>query len=322
MKFRTEIKFQSLKKIHSNSRILMIGSCFAEHMHTKFLPYKLPITNNPYGITYNPISIAEQITSLSSGSSPTITLLNKKPYPFEHHGTFRKSTEQETRTTIDCSWTPAQRSISSINHCILTLGSAYAWMRNGSVVNNCHKRPREEFTRSLLSVESITSALKKAIQYLPNQCVITCTISPVRHLRDGIEKNNISKSTLRLALHQLQREDSRVQYFPSYDIMMDDLRDYRFYKDDLTHPNSMALSYIWSLFQHHTIDESLHSRYTRTLALHKRLTHRPQDRSTPDFTRFLDGTHKELELLKKQHPQLDWRTETEQLSNLISPVVP
>ena len=316
MKFRTEIAISQIPSITSSSKILMIGSCFTENMNAKLQSYKLPIVYNPFGITYNPLSIADQITSIYTNRKPKIDVLEEKPYPFAHHGSFRKETLQETHYAIDQAWNRAQKMASSINTCIITLGSAYAWIRDQKVVNNCHKRPRSEFTRKLLSVDTIATHLKKALQLIPQNCSILLTVSPVRHIRDGLVENNISKSTLRLAIHELEKHIPRVHYFPSFEIMMDDLRDYRFYEDDLLHPSSMAIDYIWQQFQNHVLSEELEERFHSFDQLHKRLAHRPLHPKSPQFAQFVVKTKYIMTSLQEKYPDLDWSKEKEALSEL------
>ena len=316
MKFRTEIKISQLPPINTNSHLLMIGSCFTENIYAKFQSYKIPIVYNPFGITYNPVSIADQISSLYTNKRQKIDVIHNSPYPFAHHGSFRKNTLHETNEAINRSWQNAQKECSNINTCILTFGSAYAWKRNNRVVNNCHKRPATEFSRELLPVDTIVSSIQESLNLLPQDCSIIFTISPVRHIRDGLIENNISKSTLRIALHELEKQDPRIHYFPSFEIMMDDLRDYRFYKDDLLHPSSMAVNYIWELFKAHSIENTLEARSKKIRSLHKRLSHRPQNTNSDIFSQFVQKTEKELITLQESYPALDWKPEQEALIQL------
>lgn len=296
----------------------MIGSCFVENIYTKIQSYKLPTTYNPFGITYNPISIAHQIRSLHTNQHPKVDIISDAPYPFAHHGMFRKKTVEATYEAINQTWRPAQRNFTHINTCIVTLGSAYAWKRQNTVVNNCHKRPTKEFTRVLLSVDDIFSSLRAAFLLLPKECTIICTVSPVRHIRDGLVENNISKSSLRMSIYELQREDPRVQYFPSFEIMMDDLRDYRFYKRDLLHPTKMAVDYIWEQFKHAAIDKTLDERHNEIQSLHKRLSHHPLHPQSVECTEFVHKTSQMLDTLRERYPHLDWSVEQEELLRLIA----
>ena len=294
----------------------MIGSCFVESMYAKLCSYKIPITYNPFGITYNPISIAHQLCSLHNNQKPKVDIISNVPYPFSHHGMYRKETLKETDDAINQTWLPAQREFCNINTYIFTLGSAYAWKRNNVIVNNCHKRPAKEFTRELLSIDTITSSLSAAFSLLPKDCIIICTVSPIRHIRDGLQENNISKSTLRMSLHELERQDSRIQYFPSFEIMTDDLRDYRFYEEDLIHPSKMAVDYIWNQFKQYAIGDPLEERQIEIQSLHKRLSHRPSHPKSAEYKRFIETTKRLLDTLQKRHPNLDWSTERKQMRKL------
>ena len=316
MKFRSQIQCQPLQKVNLNSQLLLIGSCFTENLYQNFQMLKIPLCHNPYGITYNPCSISQQILNLHENKEPILTKIEQQYYPFEYHGSFRKATKEETDTAIQESWNSARKALTTCTDVFLTLGSAYAWFKDGNIVNNCHKRPSNEFRRRLLGLEEIVPSLRAALATFTDSTTITFTVSPIRHLRDGMIENNISKSLLRTAIHIIAQEDRRVQYFPAFEIMMDDLRDYRFYEDDLLHPSPMAIRYIWEQVQNNLLSESLRKQEQSVLEIHKRLEHRPIHANSREYQRFLEETDAKIQQAQKNAPHLNWSFEKERLSLL------
>lgn len=316
MKFRSEIQINPLKKLTHESHVLLIGSCFSQHMYQFLSQMKVSLCYNPYGITYNPCSIAEQITSLFHNIPPKMYKVDNSYIPFQHHGSFRKNTKEDTEREIQCHWKEAIQQITSISDVCITLGSAFAWFRDGMIINNCHKRPSTEFSRQLLEIDTIVVALQKSLQLFPPHTNITFTVSPIRHIRDGLIENNLSKSILRAAIHLLQQEDTRIQYFPAFEIMMDDLRDYRFYESDLMHPSPMAIQYIFEHVRTHMIDISLQKREVEFQKIYKRLEHKPLHPQSEEWRTFVRKTRSLLTILEKEYPQLDWTKEEEMWTQL------
>ena len=316
MKFRTTISFPTYTRLHHRDSVVLLGSCFAQHMYRFLQQIKVDLTYNPYGISYNPLSIAQQIRDICIRRTPEMEMIDGSPYPFLHHGDFRRDTLVETEKKIHQSFESAIQSVPVAQHFIITFGSAFAWFRNGQVVNNCHKRPSREFERRLLSIQEMVVGLQEAFSHLPVSSTITITISPVRHLRDGMIDNGVSKAFLRAAVQLLMERDDRIQYFPSYEIMMDDLRDYRFYQDDLLHPSTMAVAYIQQHVSAELFDSSLQEREKICARLQKRLSHRPFRRGK-EWKSFLVSTQRELETCMKQHPELDWSDEERRLQALL-----
>lgn len=255
--FRTPVTVPaSEKKIGYNSRILFMGSCFSEHIGQKLTESKFNIRNNPFGIVYNPISVARQLEILlgtGKYAPEDLVLHNGFWHSFDHHGSFSVSDQELCLRNINDSLEASQEFLGSADFLFLTFGTAYVYYlkTTGQVVSNCHKLPAGEFDRKLSSVGEITDALQSILNRLfqlnPGLKVVF-TVSPVRHWKDGPHANQISKSTLLLAIEEIQKIYPQTFYFPSYEIVMDELRDYRFYDEDMIHPNKVAVDYIWQRF--------------------------------------------------------------------------
>ncbi len=254
--FRTEITItDSEYKIDLADSIFTIGSCFSTTIGRKLEDFKFNTLNNPFGITYNPHSIGKLIEQSISGLNPPDEYyLERDDLWFHHnyHSQICATSKDELQTILNHKTREAEGFLSKAQWVLITLGTAVVYELNGNTVSNCHKLPQKNFTKRLLSMEETKSHLNRCLSKLqdfnPNIHVVL-TVSPVRHLSDTIPVNNRSKAILINAVHEVCDELDKVNYFPSYEIMMDDLRDYRFYKDDLIHPTTFAENYIWEKFQ-------------------------------------------------------------------------
>ena len=243
--------------ISHNDRIFCIGSCFAEHMAQKLRKNKFETYLNPFGILYNPISIKKTLQSLLEKNQFTkdhLFINQGLWHSFDHHGSFSTPNKSETLLGINDAFNKGQAFLRQTTRLIVTLGTANVFVhkKSGKIVANCHKLPGIEFERKRLSVEKIVEQLSLVFEKIKNQnsdLQIITTVSPIRHIRDGLIENQKSKAVLLLALDEICRNLDFVHYFPSYEIMQDDLRDYRFYEADLVHPNDLAIEYIWDIFK-------------------------------------------------------------------------
>ena len=225
-------------KIGYEDKILMLGSCFSDEMGAQMQQCYLNVTCNPFGTLYNPLSIAHalQITEM-----PELIEHDGLWHSMAHHGAFSRSTKEGAELAVRESIEKMQRALQEATVVIVTFGTAWVYEMDGQIVGNCHKLPEKEFVRIRLSVEEIVNAWKPILErYADKRWIFT--VSPIRHIKDGLRENQLSKATLLQAVEQLG------DYFPSYEIMLDELRDYRFYADDLVHPSSMAVNYIWERF--------------------------------------------------------------------------
>ena len=279
MKFRTELnRYKTLEFIDYSKKILCIGSCFAEHLHG-FLNYRKYNTFlNPCGITYNPRSIAKSIHYILGDSQLRKEDIQEYKGVYFHYDFHSKFSS----TSLDGAFDNITNHLEKASHfacadvLIISLGTAFTYFLkdNGAAVNNCHKIAASEFTKDLLSVEDSVIVLQESIDFLQKKnpkLEVIITVSPVRHLRDGMVDNNLSKSVLLLASRQLEN----VTYFPSYELLLDDLRDYRYYDRDLVHPSEEAIEYILDFFNGQFLSTKEEELRRRIVQVRKEMEHRP-----------------------------------------------
>ena len=253
MEFRTKIQIPiSPFFINHSDRILMLGSCFTENIGHRLSYFGFNVHCNPFGILYNPISIFNVIKRIAHEEYFTENDLYRHQdlfVSFEHHGKFSNTQVNVVLDAINNEIKLARQQLKGAKWLILTLGSSsvYRHIKQDKIVANCHKIPNIEFEKNVLTIDAIKSAFN-SIQHLVKDINIVFTVSPVRHWRDGAIENLRSKSILIECIHQLISENRNCFYFPSYEIMMDELRDYRFYAEDMLHPNEIAIKYIWKQF--------------------------------------------------------------------------
>jgi hypothetical protein len=225
-------------KIGYEDKILMIGSCFSDEISEQMQQRYLNVTCNPFGTLYNPLSIAKALTMTEV---PELVEYEGLWHSMAHHGSYSKATKEEAENAVQASIETMQKALQEATVVIVTFGTAWVYEKDGEIVGNCHKLPEHCFTRRRPSVEEIVGAWQPILNRYPDKHWLF-TVSPIRHIRDGLHENQLSKSTLLQTVGQLG------DYFPSYEIMLDELRDYRFYADDLVHPSSLAVTYIWERF--------------------------------------------------------------------------
>ena len=227
----------------------MLGSCFSDEIGAQMHQRYLQVTCNPFGTLYNPLSIAQAINYQLPTTNDQLPLVHHDGlwHSMAHHGSFSRASREETEQAVRESIQTMQRALDEASVVIVTFGTAWIYEMNGEIVGNCHKLPENCFTRRRLSVEEIVTAWKPILEKYRDKHWLF-TVSPIRHIKDGLHENEISKATLLLALEAISRQHSAISYFPSYEIVLDELRDYRFYADDLVHPSSLAVNYIWERF--------------------------------------------------------------------------
>ena len=257
MKLQTIVDIQpSDWKISYEDKILMLGSCFSDEIGEQMKQRYLNVTCNPFGTLYNPISIARAI-NYQNNQLPLVEY-DGLWHSMAHHGSFSRPTREETEQTVRDSVENMQRVLKEATVVIVTFGTAWVYELNstpsmdgtevGYIVGNCHKLPENCFSRRRLTVEEIVEAWQPILEEYSDKHWLF-TVSPIRHIKDGLHENQLSKATLLQALEKLSQTYERgITYFPSYEIMLDELRDYRFYADDLVHPSSLAVNYIWERF--------------------------------------------------------------------------
>ena len=313
--FRTILPpFKSPIKISHQDKVLCIGSCFAEHIGERLIYSKIPTSLNPFGIVYNPISIAGSLELLLQTDfifSEKNDQLVESPIgwnSFSHHGQFSHPEKEVVIEKINHALAKTRDFLNNTTKLILTFGTAnvFVYKKTGQIVANCHKVPQQEFEKRRLSIDEITKSitvilhkLKKAFPHLE---VIT-TVSPVRHIKDGLVENQRSKATLVMALNQLVEENDFVHYFPSYELLLDDLRDYRFYKKDMIHPTDMAVDYIWEYFSKTWFSQETNDLNQKIKKIRMAASHRPFQPDSPNHLAFVK---KQLMLIKEIEAEYDF----------------
>ena len=296
--FRTELDITGrFPSIHHGKPIFLIGSCFSDNMGGLLNRYRFNTCLNPFGISYNPVSISKQLMRIVNDEDfheEDFISCNGGWNSFDLHGSFLSLTPEEAQKKANESKNSARKVLSEASHLIITLGTAWVYrlISSGEIVNNCHKIRSDEFEKELLSVDQVSTSLEDAlrsVKALNPSLEIVLTLSPVRHLKDGFQENSISKSILRLAIEQMVNGEL-AHYFPAYEIMMDDLRDYRFYDQDLVHPSNEAIEYIWTKFCRAIISEKSREWMEDIEKLNRALEHRPFNPELKEHQMFLQST--------------------------------
>ncbi|WP_154856808.1 GSCFA domain-containing protein [Cyclobacterium xiamenense] len=324
--FRTEFTIDPCpEKVGHSGSLLTIGSCFSEAIGEKLLQSKFDVLANPFGVIYNPISILE-LLECSLRETPLAEehylQSHARFYHFQAHSRLSGTSREDLQVLLEKAQQDTLRHLQASSHLFITFGTAFVFRHvpSNALVANCHKVPQKQFKKELLTLEQMRVAFDRFYKILRQVCPkvqLVFTVSPVRHIRDGISANQVSKSLLRLLCEQLARDYSNVFYFPAYEIMMDDLRDYRFYKDDLIHPNSMAEAYIWEKFQDCFFDRSTQNLVKEIEQIQRSLSHRPFEPLSQQHGVFLRKLAHQIQQLPQR---LDFSSElaaiTDQLNQI------
>lgn len=311
MQFTTKIPVEkSTFPIDYDSNILLLGSCFAENMGKKFEYFKFQATTNPFGIIFNVVSLEKLIRRAIENRIFTendIFFHNDLWHCYDVHSELSNPNKEEFLSNLNSILESTHRQITSLTHCIMTLGTSWVYrnIKTNEIVANCHKVPQKEFTKELLSINKTEESLQNIVSLIhavnPNSKFIF-TVSPVRHIKDGFAENTLSKSHLIAAIHNLKLATRNSQYFPAYEIMMDELRDYRFYAEDMLHPNQTAIDYIWVGFFENYISESVFGLMNEICSIQKGLQHRPFNPNTESHQKFLKNLKTKMTTIKKKLP--------------------
>lgn len=282
MEFRTGVSVEeSIKKISHSSGVMLVGSCFASEMAGKMKEGLIPVLANPAGVVYNPGSVALTLRNLIAAkvySEKDLWFHSNKWLSFAHYTDFSSDEKEKCLAGINNTG-PVREFLKKAEFLFVTFGTARIFRRadTGEIVSNCHKIPASFFTRELLTVDSIVedwTLLLNELQEYNQDLKVVFTVSPVRHWKDGAHGNQISKSVLFLAIEELQKHKVQPAYFPSYEILMDDLRDYRFYNSDMLHPSAAAIDYIWEKFCEAYFSEPTFKLWNEISALTRASRHR------------------------------------------------
>lgn len=302
MDFRTEIEVSPASfRIGTDSRIMTVGSCFSDVIGNQLADNKIQCLCNPYGTIFNPLSIFKLISNSLQNKPVFKHLMVENDGIWQHydyHSRFFANSREELEELLYQTNNRSQQFLKKANFLILTFGTAvvHQLKENDAVVANCHKTPAANFKKTVLNMKDIIlrfRAMYETLKMYNNKIKILLTVSPVRHTRDTLQLNSVSKSILRTACYHIEEEFNDVHYFPSYEIMMDDLRDYRFYKADMIHPNDQAEKYIFEKFSETYFTDDLSNFLQEWNKLKMSLNHRPIQTDTPAHQKFL------ADLLKK-----------------------
>ena len=319
MQFRTKISIpKNNNSIDYNSKIVSLGSCFAENMAEKLDYFKFQNACNPFGIIFNPVAIEKMIYRMVNQSFYTekdIFFHNERWHCFEVHSDLSNADKQELIANLNAILTVAKLQLQAASHIIITYGTSWVYrnVESNAVVANCHKVPQAAFSKEILSVETIKKSMQNTLDLIqkinPNVNFIF-TVSPVRHLKDGFAENQLSKAHLISAIYQILQLEICNQksaiYFPSYEIMMDELRDYRFYAADMIHPNAVAIDYIWQRFSETSIADKSQSIMQEIETIQKGLAHKPFNPESESHQQFLSKLQDKIAKLQKQFPQIQF----------------
>lgn len=306
--------------IHHAQRLLIMGSCFAENIGTLLAENKFQVDINPFGILYNPLSISMALREIiRKRLYEESDLFSYREYWHSpmHHGSFSAATPEEVVRNIRVRLEQAHKELKQLDWLMLTFGTAYVYeqKKTGKVVANCHKLPEKDFVRRRLETDEITEdyilLLDELISLNP-KIKILFTVSPIRHVRDGMHANQLSKSVLLLAIDRLmQRYPQATFYFPSYEIILDELRDYRFYADDMVHPSSLAVNYLWERFSETFFCPETQALIKECATIRKAIAHKPFHPESEEYKRFLGQIVLKIERLNGKYPYLDFQKERE-----------
>lgn len=296
MKFRTEVHIPaSEQKIQPSDAVFSMGSCFAAEMAERLSIGQIRTMTNPFGTLFNPNAVNTAIAHISTGKTYTeedLVLYQDEYLSLHHHTSFNSDNAEKTLAKINAKIKEAQQFIQQSQWAIITYGTAYVYefLPQNILVANCHKIPQKFFKKRLLSHEELVLAMTQTIQNLHkinDKLQILFTLSPVRHTKDGFVENQLSKAKVLTAMHEVISQNKNCHYLPVYELIMDDLRDYRFYKEDLIHPNPQAVQYIWEKFGKAYFSEETKDFIQENQKIQQALQHRPQDANSPKHQDFL-----------------------------------
>ena len=310
MLFHTEIKIITLNQtIHYGDSLLFLGSCFADEVGGICHGLGFDALVNPFGVLYNPASIAQSVERLGNGNPFThddVIAVGEGQYcTFSHNTAFWNHSETALLEQVNQSLDEAHEHFMKSKWIVISLGTSwfFRYKANGSVVSNCHKLSANQFERQFLSVEQSFRYLSEIVQQQPEKRFIF-TISPLRHLKDGLHENQLSKAALLLAVDEMCKQFGNAYYFPAYEILLDELRDYRFYKEDMVHPTEQAVRYIWKRFVDFAIDPKEEPAMKAAAELKQMMKHKPLFPESVAFKKFEQLKETKISELKRVFPSV------------------
>lgn len=313
MDFRTRVPIKEEQpQVNYESRVFLTGSCFVENIGKKLEFYQFRNLQNPLGILFHPFAIENLWSRLNSDfeySEDDIFFRNERWHCFEAHSALSYPDKDEFLQKLNDELESSRSFLRETSHIILTPGTSWYYRHLGleKSVANCHKVPQKEFEKKLASVEEVKQSLQNSVEHLQKlapEATIIFTVSPVRHLKDGVVQNQRSKAHLIAAVQELVSETQDLRYFPSYELLMDELRDYRFYGEDMLHPNTTAVNYIWERFSENWISEDAQKLMQRVEKVRNALAHRPFNENSEAHQNFLRRLESDIDKLQEEFPHI------------------
>ncbi len=329
MKLQTKIPLKpQLPKIDYNSKVLLLGSCFSENIGEKFEFYKFQNVQNPFGVIFNPVSIEKLVVRAITNNLFTendIFLQNEIWKCFDAHSELSALNRTEILANLNSALQNLREALFSSTHIIITYGTSWVYRnidtsaslsdQKNQIVANCHKVPQKNFNKELLSIETISESIQNTIYKISkinSKATLVLTVSPVRHIKDGFQENTLSKAHLISAINQYLKIDSQRSsivnlqsfYFPSFEIMMDELRDYRFYAEDMLHPNKTAIEIIWQHFKEVWIANETENLQNEIETIQNGLKHKPFNPKSAAHNQFQKNLQQKIEKVKLQLPNI------------------
>lgn len=320
MKFHYEFDIKKLSQpINHQHKLLLIGSCFTENIGDKLKKHKFNILENPNGILFNPVSVSEAIINIIEEKKYTAEDLfqhNETWHSWQHHSRYSGITDEDALKKINSSIHDAHKYLKHADYLLITLGSAWVYTLTnkaanatvGTVAANNHKAPADWFSRKLMRVDQVMVVLGTMLDKLGafnKNIKVIFTISPVRHLREGVIDNNRSKAVLIQAVHELNDRLEKLYYFPAYELVIDDLRDYRFYAEDLVHPNYHATEYVWHKFVDACMTDETKNLMKQIAEINLAFNHKAFNPNTAQHKKFLHSFAEKTKTLQQQFPYLN-----------------
>jgi hypothetical protein len=314
MEFRTTVKTgENRSWLHHSDNVVLLGSCFSESIGSRMQGAFIHATINPFGTLYNPMSIARGVDRLIANepiAGKDLFMQGGVWNSYDFHSRHSLPDKQVTIDHMSKCIEEGHKALKEAQLLTVTLGTSliYRLKATGEVVANCHKVPQHEFDRKMASVNDMAQVLDAMLAKLHEfnpELHIIMTVSPIRHIADGLDTNSLSKAALRIAIHEaISQHRDYCDYFPAYEIMLDDLRDYRFYGSDMVHPSDVAVEYIWQVFQGAYLDDRSALAVARCERVHKRIQHRPMSANRETVQRFNNDTASVVRNLIKEYPYL------------------
>jgi len=314
MKLQTNISIieQTDNLLDYHSKILLLGSCFSENIGNKLSYFKFQSKQNPFGILFHPKAIENLISRALKEELYTekeLTFNNERWHCLDAHSSISAADKNVLLKNLNAALIHTKKQLKEATHIFITLGTSwvYRYLETNAIVANCHKIPQKEFSKDLLSVAEVSKTLEQSIALLKsiNKTVsVTFTVSPVRHLKDGFIENTRSKAHLIAAIHTVINSENNTYYFPSYEIVMDELREYRFYKEDMLHPNTTAINYIWEKFVSSWFSREAQDTMQEVETIQRGISHRPFNEKSEQHQQFLRKLDLKKESLLLRFPFL------------------